>query len=146
MSLRKDFLWGGATAANQCEGGFNKGGRGLANVDVIPTGEDRNAIITDKKKMFRFDEDHFYPAKEAIDMYHRYKEDIALFGEMGFKTYRMSIAWSRIFPKGDEQEPNEEGLKFYENIFKECGKYGIEPLVTITHFDCPMHLIEEYGG
>lgn len=79
-------------------------------------------------------------------MYHRYKEDIALFGEMGFKTYRLSIAWSRIFPKGDEAEPNEAGLAFYEDLFKECHKYGIEPLVTITHFDCPMHLITEYGG
>lgn len=79
-------------------------------------------------------------------MYHHYKEDIALFAEMGFKTYRMSIAWSRIFPMGDENEPNESGLKFYEDVFKECQKYGIEPLVTITHFDCPMHLIKEYGA
>ena len=79
-------------------------------------------------------------------MYHRYKENIALFGEMGFKTYRLSIVWSRIFPKGDEAEPNEVGLAFYEDLFKECHKHGIEPLVTITHFDCPMHLITEYGG
>ncbi|WP_027108015.1 6-phospho-beta-glucosidase [Lacticigenium naphthae] len=142
----KGFLWGGATAANQCEGGYDEGGRGLANVDVVPIGEDRYPIITGKQKHIEFDEDHFYPAKEAIDMYHRYKEDIALFGEMGFKTYRLSIAWSRIFPKGDEKEPNEEGLKFYENLFKECHKHNIEPLVTITHFDVPMHLIEEYGG
>lgn len=146
MSLRKDFLWGGATAANQCEGGYNEGGRGLANVDVVPNGPDRYPIITGQKKMLHFDEAHFYPAKVGIDMYHRYKEDIALFGEMGFKTYRLSIAWSRIFPKGDEAIPNEEGLQFYENLFKECHKYGIEPLVTITHFDCPMHLITEYGG
>lgn len=94
-------------------------------MNVSPAGEDRNAIITCRKKTFQFDKDCFCLAKE----------DIALFGKMGFKTYRMSIAWSRIFPKGDEQEPNEEGLKFYENIFKECHKYGIEPLVTITHFD-----------
>ena len=146
MGLRKDFLWGGATAANQCEGGYNKGGRGLANVDVVPIGEDRFPIIAGKQKMFDFDDEHFYPAKEAIDMYDHYKEDIALFGEMGFKTYRLSIAWSRIFPKGDEAEPNEEGLQFYEDLFKECHKYGIEPLVTITHFDCPMHLIEKYGA
>ena len=146
MGFRKDFLWGGATAANQCEGGYNEGGRGLANVDVVPIGKDRFPVITGQMKMFDFDEDHFYPAKEAIDMYHRYKEDIALFGEMGFKTYRLSIAWSRIFPKGDEQEPNEDGLKFYEDLFKECHKYGIEPLVTITHFDCPMHLVEKYGA
>lgn len=146
MGFRKDFLWGGATAANQCEGGYDEGGRGLANVDVVPIGKDRFPVITGKKKMFEIDEDHFYPAKIAIDMYHRYKEDIALFAEMGFKTYRMSIAWSRIFPMGDEKEPNEAGLKFYEDAFKECQKHGIEPLVTITHFDCPMHLIKEYGA
>lgn len=146
MGFREDFLWGGATAANQCEGGYNADGRGLANVDVIPHGPDRRAIITGKKKMLDFEEGYFYPAKEAIDMYHRYKEDIALFGEMGFKTYRLSIAWSRIFPNGDETEPNEAGLKFYEDLFKECHKHGIEPLVTITHFDCPIHLIKEYGG
>lgn len=146
MGFRKDFLWGGATAANQCEGGYNEGGRGLANVDVVPIGEDRMGIISGQKKMFDFEEGYHYPAKVGIDMYHRYKEDIALFAEMGFKTYRMSIAWTRIFPNGDETTPNEEGLQFYENVFKECKKYGIEPLVTITHFDCPMHLIEEYGG
>ena len=146
MGFRKDFLWGGATAANQCEGGYNEGGRGLANVDLAPVGEDRFAVIAGKKKMFDFDDEHFYPAKEAIDMYHHWKEDIALFAEMGFKTYRLSLAWSRIFPKGDEKEPNEEGLKFYEDIFKECKKFGIEPLVTITHFDCPMHLVEKYGA
>ena len=146
MGFRKDFLWGGATAANQCEGGYDKGGRGLANVDLAPTGKDRFPVITGEMKMFNFDENHFYPAKEAIDMYTHFKEDIALFGEMGFKTYRLSIAWSRIFPKGDETEPNEEGLKFYEDLFKECRKYGIEPLVTITHFDCPMHLVEKYGA
>lgn len=146
MSFRKDFLWGGATAANQLEGGYDEDGRGLANVDVAPVGEDRHAIISGDKKHLDFDEQHFYPAKKAIDHYHRYKEDIALFAEMGFKTYRLSIGWTRIFPKGDEKEPNEAGLKFYEDLFKECKKHGIEPLVTITHFDCPMHLIKEYGG
>ncbi|HZH63107.1 MAG TPA: 6-phospho-beta-glucosidase [Metabacillus sp.] len=146
MGFPKNFLWGGATAANQCEGGYNLGNRGLANVDVIPTGKDRMAVIKGEKKMFDFDDEHYYPAKDAIDMYHHYKEDIALFGEMGFKTYRMSIAWTRIFPNGDETEPNEEGLAFYDNLFTECKKHGIEPLVTISHFDCPMHLIKEYGG
>lgn len=146
MPFRENFLWGGATAANQCEGGFNKGGRGLANVDVAPYGKDRLAVITGKMKMFDFDKEHFYPSKDAIEMYSYYKEDIKLFAEMGFKVYRMSIAWSRIFPKGDEDKPNEEGLKFYEDVFKECLKYNIKPLVTITHFDCPMHLIKEYGG
>ena len=85
-------------------------------------------------------------AMQGIDFYHHYKEDIALLGEMGFKTFRLSIAWSRIFPNGDDAEPNEAGLQFYENVFKECHKYGIEPLVTITHFDCPIHLTKEYGG
>ena len=146
LQFPEGFLWGGATAANQCEGAYNLDGRGLANVDVVPIGPDREAIITGQKKMFSFEEGYFYPAKEAIDMYHHYKEDIALFAEMGFKTYRLSIAWTRIFPKGDETEPNEAGLAFYEDLFKECHKYGIQPLVTITHFDCPMHLIEKYGG
>lgn len=117
MGFPENFLWGGATAANQCEGGFNQGGRGLANVDVIPTGKDRRAVITGKREMLAFEEGYFYPAKEAIDMYHHFKEDIALFAEMGFKTYRLSIAWSRIFPKGDEETPNEEGLRFYEELF-----------------------------
>lgn len=146
MGFREDFLWGGATAANQCEGGYDQDGRGLANVDLMPQGEDRMAIMTGQKKHWAFDDDHFYPAKVGIDMYHHYKEDIALFAEIGFKTYRLSLAWSRIFPKGDELEPNEAGLLFYENIFKECQKYGIEPLVTITHFDVPMHLVETYGS
>ena len=146
MPFRKDFLWGGATAANQCEGAYNQDGRGLANVDLSPAGEDRLAVISGQKKMFQFEKGYFYPAKEAIDMFHHYKEDIALFAEMGFKTYRLSIGWTRIFPKGDESEPNEAGLKFYEDLFKECHKYGIEPLVTITHFDVPMHLVETYGS
>lgn len=146
MAFRKDFLWGGATAANQCEGGYNEGNRGLANVDVAPAGKDRMGVITGKTKMFDFDDQHFYPAQEAIDMYHHYQEDIKLFAQMGFKTYRLSIAWSRIFPKGDEETPNEAGILFYEDMFKLCKKYGIEPLVTITHFDCPMHLVKAYGA
>ena len=146
MGFRDDFLWRGATAANQCEGGYDEGGRGLANVDVVPIGEDRGPIITGQMKHLEFDDAHFYPAKEAIDMYHHFKEDIALFAEMGLKTYRFSIAWTRIFPKGDEQEPNEAGLKFYEELIDELLKYNIEPLVTITHFDMPIHLIKEYGG
>lgn len=146
QAFPEGFLWGGATAANQFEGAYNEGGRGLANVDVVPIGKDRFPIITGQKKMFDFEDGYFYPAKQSIDFYHRYKEDIALFAEMGFKTFRMSIAWSRIFPKGDELEPNEEGLAFYDRVFDELHKYGIEPLVTITHFDCPMYLIETYGG
>ena len=142
--LREDFLWGGATAANQCEGAYNISGRGLANVDVIPHGEKRNIIMRGHYAIHEIDEKYNFPALEAIDFYHRYKEDIALFAEMGFKVFRMSIAWTRIFPNGDELEPNEDGLKFYEDVFKECKKYGINPLVTITHFDCPMYLVKEY--
>ena len=146
MAFRKDFLWGGATAANQCEGAYNLDGRGLANVDVIPHGKDRWLVATGTRKMFDFEDGYYYPAKVGIDFYHHYKEDIALFAGMGFKVYRMSIGWSRIYPNGDEETPNEEGLKFYENVFRECRKYGIEPLVTITHFDIPMHLVTKYGG
>lgn len=146
MKFSNDFLWGGATAANQCEGGYNEGGRGLSNVDVCPTGEARSLVITGQLKMFDFDENYYYPAKKGIDMYHHFKEDIQLFAEMGFKVYRMSIAWTRIFPLGDEEKPNEAGLQFYQDLFEECRKYNIEPLVTITHFDCPMHLIKKYGG
>jgi 6-phospho-beta-glucosidase len=146
IMLDKNFLWGGATAANQCEGGYNEGGRGLANVDVTPHGKDRYPVLAGKLKMLALDDHHYYPALKSIDMFHHFRDDIKLFGEMGFKTYRLSIGWTRIFPNGDELEPNEEGLKFYEELFKECHKYGIEPLVTITHFDCPIHLIKEYGG
>ncbi len=146
MPLSKDFLWGGATAANQCEGAYAEGGRGLANVDVIPHGPERRSVMLGVRKMDGIEEGYYYPALEGIDFYHHFREDIAMFAEMGFKTFRMSIGWSRIFPKGDEEEPNEEGLAFYEEVFRECKKYGIEPLVTITHFDCPMHLIKTYGG
>jgi len=146
MALRKDFLWGGATAANQCEGGYKECGRGLANVDVAPHGKDRIPVLAGKMKMFECDDKHYYPSHEAIDMYNHYKEDIKLFAEMGFKCYRLSIAWTRIFPTGEETTPNEEGLKFYENIFDECLKYKIEPLVTICHFDVPMNLVEKYGA
>ena len=104
--LPKDFLWGGATAANQLEGAYNVDGRGLANVDVIPHGEDRFAVLTGARTMLELEEGYHYPGLEAIDFYHNYKEDIKLFAEMGFKVYRMSIAWTRIFPKGDELEPN----------------------------------------
>lgn len=146
MAFRKDFLWGGATAANQCEGAYNVDGRGLANVDVAPHGPERYAVVSGQRKMLDFEDGYYYPAQTGIDFYHHYKEDIALFAEMGFKTFRMSLAWTRIFPNGDETEPSEAGLAFYEDVFRECQAHGIEPLVTITHFDCPIHLIKEYGG
>ncbi|PTQ83259.1 6-phospho-beta-glucosidase [Trichococcus patagoniensis] len=146
MGLSKDFLWGGATAANQAEGGVLEGGRGLSNIDLMPTGPDRKKVAAGDLEMLEWKEGYYYPAKEAIDMYHRYMEDIQLFAEMGFKVYRMSLSWSRIFPNGDDLEPNEEGLAFYESIFHELKKHKIEPLVTIAHFDVPVHLIKEYGG
>ncbi|MCC8023755.1 MAG: 6-phospho-beta-glucosidase [Clostridium sp.] len=146
MGFPSNFLWGGATAANQCEGGMFEGQRGLANVDVCPAGADRSAVISGRLPMLAMDGNHTYPAATGVDMYHHYKEDIRLFAEMGFGVYRLSIAWTRIFPKGDEEEPNEEGLRFYEQLFQECKKYGIEPLVTICHFDCPVGLIRKIGG
>ena len=146
MSFPKGFLWGGATAANQCEGAWDVDGKGLSTVDVVPFGEDRMKVSRGIKEMLECDEDHTYPAHEAIDFYHHYKEDIALFAEMGFKTYRMSISWTRILPDGDDDVANEKGIGFYRNVFEELKKYGIEPLVTINHFDTPIALIKKYGG
>ncbi len=145
-SLPKDFLWGGATAANQCEGGYLEGGKGLGTVDVIPWGEDRRAVMLGIKDYKTLPEDAYYPSREAIDMYHHWKEDIALMAEMGFRCYRFSFAWSRIFPTGEEEEPNEEGLKFYENMIDEMLAHGIQPVVTICHFDVPLHLEQKYGS
>ncbi|MBF8152777.1 6-phospho-beta-glucosidase [Exiguobacterium sp. TBG-PICH-001] len=141
-TLPNDFLWGGALAAHQFEGGWNAGGKGPSVVDVLTAGAHGVARrITDQ-----VEENEFYPNHEAIDFYHRYKEDIALFAEMGLKCLRTSIGWSRIFPNGDEAEPNEEGLKFYDDVFDELLKYGIEPIITLSHFEMPLHLAREYGG
>ncbi|MGR5433228.1 6-phospho-beta-glucosidase [Vibrio owensii] len=142
----ENFLWGGAIAANQSEGGYREGGKGLTTVDMIPYGDNRMPIKLGLVDSVELSEEEFYPSHQAIDFYHRYKEDIALLAEMGFKTFRMSIAWSRIFPKGDEREPNQAGIDFYRSVFEECHKYGIEPLVTLCHFDVPMHLVNEYGS
>lgn len=132
------FLWGGATAANQVEGAFDEDGKGLSVQDVLPhggIGQARTAGPTpDNLKLV------------AVDHYHRYVQDIALFAEMGFRTYRFSIAWSRIFPNGDETEPNEEGLAFYDRLLDELEKHGIEPLVTISHYETPLHLADAYNG
>ena len=146
MAFPKDFLWGGATAANQCEGGWNEGGKGLSTNDVIPHGKDRFPTIKGDLHVNKPDADHYYPAQLGIDFYHHYKEDIALMAEMGFKCFRMSINWTRIFPNGDDEQPNEEGLAFYDSVFDELHKYGIEPLVSIVHFDAPMHLVETIGS
>lgn len=140
------FLWGGALAANQAEGASFEGGKGLTTVDVIPHGAQRLAIKVGLEKRFELREDEFYPSHQAIDFYHRYKEDIALMAEMGFTVFRTSIAWSRIYPKGDELTPNAEGIAFYQDVFRECKKHNIEPLVTLCHFDVPMHLVREYGS
>lgn len=145
-SFPENFLWGGATAANQLEGAYLEGGKGLTTVDLIPTGSKRFPIAMGNLDSFEPKEGEFYPSHEAIDFYHRYKEDIALFAEMGFKCLRLSIAWSRIFPNGDDAEPNEAGLQFYDDVFDELLKYNIEPVVTICHFDVPVHLVQTYGG
>ena len=137
MRFPDGFLWGGAVAANQCEGAYNEDGKGLSIQDVLPKG--LKGPRTDKPTP-----DNMKLA--GIDFYHRYKEDIRLFAEMGFKVFRTSIAWSRIFPKGDETVPNEAGLKFYDDLFDECHKYGIEPLVTISHYEVPLYLAETYNG
>lgn len=165
----KDFLWGGATAANQFEGGYREGGRGISNNDVItdgshtrpreitwlnPTTGETGTTGMGYMTPIEFPEgtepaiidNYFYPSHQATDFYHRYKEDIALLAEMGYKTYRMSISWTRIFPNGDDATPNEAGLAFYDAVFDECLKYGIEPLVTLAHFEVPLNLTLKYGG
>lgn len=139
MSYRfpDNFLWGGAVAANQCEGAYLEDGKGLSVQDVLPKGlrgERTEGPTEDNMKLI------------GIDFYHRYKEDIKLFAEMGFKVFRTSIAWSRIFPEGDENTPNEKGLQFYDDLFDECHKYGIEPLVTISHYETPLGLAKKYDG
>jgi 6-phospho-beta-glucosidase len=131
------FLWGGATAANQIEGGYADGGKGLSIQDVMPRGlraPRTEGPTPDNLKQV------------AIDFHHRYVEDIALFAEMGFTVFRFSIAWSRIFPTGVEETPNEEGLVFYDRVLDELEKHGITPLVTISHYETPLHLAEAYDG
>lgn len=140
------FLWGGALAANQAEGACFEGGKGLTTVDMIPHGPHRLAVKLGQEKRFALRDDEFYPSHQAIDFYHRYKDDIALMAEMGFTVFRTSIAWSRIYPKGDEITPNAEGIAFYRDLFNECKKHNIEPLVTLCHFDVPMYLVAEYGS
>lgn len=142
MTLPKDFLWGGALAAHQFEGGWNEAGKGPSVVDVMTAG----AHGVPRQITETIEEGTFYPNHEAIDFYHRYKEDIAMFAEMGLKCLRTSIGWSRIFPKGDEAEPNEAGLQFYDDVFDELLKHGIEPVITLSHFEMPLHLAREYGG
>ena len=137
MAFPKHFLWGGAVAANQCEGAYNEDGKGLDIQDIMPRGiaaPPTGEPTEDNLKL------------RGIDFYHRYREDIALFAEMGFRVFRTSIAWSRIFPNGDDAEPNEAGLRFYDDLFDACRKHGMEPLVTLSHYETPLHLAKAYNG
>lgn len=142
FKMPKNFLWGGAVSANQIEGAWNIDGKGISVADVITNGSKSSmrkitdGIIDGEK----------YPSHEAINFYHNYKKDIALLAEMGFKCFRTSIAWTRIFPNGNETTPNEKGLKFYDNLFDELLKYNIEPIVTLSHFEMPYYLAKTYGG
>ena len=137
--LRKDFLWGGATAANQCEGAWDHDGKGVSVADICTGGR----FGQSKRITPVLEEGTFYPSHEAIQHYDRFKEDIALFAEMGFKCYRFSIAWTRIFPNGDETQPNEAGLRHYDEVIDECRRYGIEPLITISHYEVPFGLTKK---
>ncbi|MEK4670064.1 6-phospho-beta-glucosidase [Niallia sp. FSL R7-0271] len=137
VEFPKDFLWGGAISAIQTEGAFDKDGRGLSVFDVYPKGGPTPTIPFSEGR---------YNYKEAIDFYSNYKDDIALFAEMGFKVLRTSISWTRIFPSGDDVEPNEKGLQFYDDVFDELLRNGIQPLVTLLHLDFPYSLVENYGG
>ena len=140
--FRDDFLWGGACAANQFEGAWDVDGKGPSVPDMCTNG----SHTSPKWVTTGIRPDRLYPSHEAIDFYHHYEEDIALFAEMGFKTFRTSINWTRIFPTGMESEPNEKGLEFYDRVFDCCKKHGIEPLVTISHYELPYALVEKYNG
>ena len=143
----ENFLWGGATAANQLEGAYLADGKGLSVADAMPGGKIRFEVLGSPEFDWTIDEEKYvYPNHKGISYYEHFKEDIALFAEMGFKCYRFSIAWSRIFPQGDELEPNEAGLKFYDQVIDECLKYGIEPVITISHYEMPLNLAKKYGG
>ncbi|MEC5319816.1 glycoside hydrolase family 1 protein [Brenneria populi subsp. brevivirga] len=137
MSFSNQFLWGGAVAANQCEGAYDADGKGLSIQDVLPQGIMGGVTATPTAENLKL---------QGIDFYHRYQDDIKLFAEMGFKVFRTSIAWSRIYPNGDDASPNEQGLDFYDKVFDECLKYGIEPLVTISHYETPLQLSKKYNG
>lgn len=150
----KGFLWGGATAANQFEGAYNEGGKGLSTADMvkfIPKEERGEGFSLDVSRkeieaILAGNVDAVFPKRFGVDFYHHYKEDIALLAEMGFKVFRLSINWARIFPNGDDVEPNEEGLAFYDKVFDECLRYGIEPLVTLSHYETPLSLTLKYNG
>jgi len=140
-------LWGGAVSANQTEGAYKADGKGIAYTDILPGGKVRLEQYLNNTLSLEPDESkYFFPNRDGIDFYHMYKEDIALFAKLGFNSYRTSIAWTRIFPNGDETEPNELGLKFYDKVIDELLRYNIEPVITISHFEMPLNLIKKYGG
>lgn len=147
------FLWGGASAANQCEGGFGVNGKGPSLQDFHPYTKnldrnklDFNHMTKQRLEELMSDETLWFPKRQGVDFYHRYKEYLALLAEMGFTTFRLSIAWTRIFPNGDEALPNEEGLRFYDNVFDEMKRLNIEPIVTISHYEMPLHLALQHNG
>lgn len=140
--LKDDFLWGGATAANQYEGAWDADGKGISVADICTGG----SVAHPKRITPEFEKGTFYPSREAVDFYHHYEEDIRLFAEMGFKCFRMSIAWTRIFPTGLEEKPNEAGLQFYDKVFDCCKKYNIEPIVTLSHYEMPYGLTKAFNG
>lgn len=142
MTFPENFFWGGATAANQYEGAWKEDGKGESVPDHILGGTKTSPRIY----TVNIQDNAYYPSHEASDFYHHYKEDIALYGEMGFKMLRLSINWTRIYPTGEEEKPNKKGLEFYHNVFKECRKYGIEPLVTMSHYELPWALSIKYNG
>jgi len=141
MGFPERFLWGGAIAANQAEGAYNEDGKGLSVADVLSVGKDRFKNVS-----LNIEDDKYYPSHKAIDFYHTYREDLKELSELGMKCFRTSIAWSRIFPNGDDAEPNENGLEFYDNLFDELLKYNMEPVITISHFETPLNLVKKYGG
>ncbi|MGA9518903.1 MAG: glycoside hydrolase family 1 protein [Trichococcus sp.] len=149
------FLWGGAIAANQAEGAWNVDGKGMSVADVARFKP--SISVEDYKSQWHVslediaiaketDDVVYYPKRRGIDFFHRYKEDIALFAEMGFKVLRVSIAWTRIFPNGNETEPNQKGLDYYRNLLKTLRAHNIEPLVTLSHYEMPLYLVENYDG
>lgn len=142
MRFPKNFLWGGAVAANQCEGAWDVDGKGPSVSDMCTNG----SHTSPKRVTSAIEPDALYPSHEGIDFYHHYEEDIALFAEMGFKCFRLSINWTRVFPTGMEEQPNEKGLEFYDRVFDCCRKHGIEPLVTISHYELPFALVERCNG
>jgi 6-phospho-beta-glucosidase len=152
-SITKEFFWGGAVAANQLEGAFNEGGKGFSVADLNRYNKDVELKKKSNKELSTTeilaaveDKEGYYPKRFGIDFYHTYKEDLALLGGMGLNSFRTSISWARIFPNGDDLEPNEEGLKFYDNLFDEMIKNGMEPLITLSHYEMPINIPLKYDG